>query len=266
MNDSDEPMPAGASEVAVQLFDGHTSTQTRWGLAEEAAVEIDLNGEPLAVTMATPTALEELAVGFVYTEGVVQQPHAIQTVVVQQTLDGWIVDLQLPRSAIDGAARRGRLLEGRAGCGLCGVDSLSAAMRRPPLNDRVERAAVADPALARAFVGLAEHQPLNRATRSVHAAAWCDLQGNVQQVCEDVGRHNALDKLVGWAIREGAAYPGFVLLSSRVSYELVAKSAALGASLLAAVSAPTTLAMDLAQRADLPMAFVGPQGTIARIG
>jgi FdhD protein len=236
-----------------------------WGVAEEAAVEINLNGQPLAVTMASPTGLEDLAVGFVFTEGVVHKPADIDAVQVRRTLEGWIVDVTLPVEAIDAAGRRGRWLEGRSGCGLCGVDSLSAAMRRPPLHDGVARCAVSDAALRKAFAALAEKQPLNAATRSVHAAAWCTPEGEILRVCEDVGRHNALDKLAGWVIRSRAPYPGFVLLSSRVSYELVCKAAALGASLLAAVSAPTTLAVDLAEQADLPMAFPVPDNRIARL-
>ncbi len=267
-SDAPQDVPAGVARVTVQLqvAEGKKRTPVVWGVAEEVAVEIDLNGEPLAVTMASPTDLSELAVGFVFTEGVVPRPAEILDVQPRQTLDGWIVDLQVPAHGIDPSARRGRLLEGRAGCGLCGVDTLSAAMRRPPVKGQGERGRVADAALNRAFSSLSDHQPLNAATRSVHAAAWCAMDGDIVHVCEDLGRHNALDKLVGWLLGNPAPDPGFVLLSSRVSYELVCKAAASGASLLAAVSAPTTLAVELARRAGLPMAFTGPDGRVARIG
>jgi FdhD protein len=261
---SDDALDPGLRHIDLSLRHSgdESAAPVQWGIAEEAAVEIDINGEPVAVTMASPVDLEDLAVGFVFTEGVVRAVGSITDVAAKRTMEGWIVDITLPIAAVDEARRRARLLEGRAGCGLCGVESLSAAMQRPLRRDDASRSEVALAALQSAFAELTHKQPLNAATRSVHAAAWCDLDGAIVQVCEDVGRLNALDKLVGWSIRTQPAYPGFVLLSSRVSYELVCKAVAMGASLLAAVSAPTTLALDLAASAELPLAFAGPDGSI----
>ncbi len=237
-----------------------------WQVATEVAVEIDVNGQPVTVTMATPADVEELAVGLAYTEGVVTAVEGVTSVNVKETLEGVVADLTVAESAINQQARRARLLEGRSGCGLCGVDTLSAAMRRPSVvAPQTVGGPIADAALRKAFDALPDHQPLNQRTHSVHAAAWCDLEGQILCVREDVGRHNALDKLVGWALLSQAPQgSGFVLLSSRLSFELVCKAAALGASLLAAVSAPTALALEMAETANLPLACLGPGGAIAR--
>jgi FdhD protein len=145
-------------------------------------------------------------------------------------------------------------LLGNTACGLCGVESLAELHRRA--EDRVGPVVpVTDAAIRRAFAALPMHQPLNAATRSVHAAAWCDLDGAIRLVREDVGRHNALDKLIGALARtERLQDPGFVVMSSRCSYELVSKAAAANTQLLATVSAPTSLALDWAAALQLPLA------------
>jgi FdhD protein len=139
-------------------------------------------------------------------------------------------------------------------------------MRRPVIPKNSPGAGpIADSSLLHAFAQLPEHQPLNRLTRSVHAAAWCTIAGEIVAVREDVGRHNALDKLAGWLLTSGDTQTaGFVLVTSRLSFELVCKAAAMGASLLAAVSAPTSLALELAATAELPLACLGPGGAIVR--
>lgn len=247
-----------------------------WAVAAETAVEIDINGTPLTVMMATPDALEDLAVGLAFTEGVVEDPTQIHEICVDEFVDGIVVNLRVAQAAVNDQARRSRLLEGRAGCGLCGVDTLAAAMRRPVIkkssegslrgSDQLDRVGlITDAALQRAFEELPAHQPLNQLTHSVHAAAWCTMTGEIVMVREDVGRHNALDKLVGWALRrDETPMTGFVVVSSRLSFELVCKAAAMGAGLLAAVSAPTSLALELAATANMPLACLGPDGAIAR--
>jgi len=238
----------------------------QWAVAAEVAVEIDINGIPLTVMMATPDALEDLAVGLAFTEGVVLDPRRIESVSVDDFVDGVVVNVQVAGDAVNEQARRSRLLEGRAGCGLCGVDTLAAAMRRPLIHNAAQAAQpVTDAALERAFAALPGRQPLNQLTHSVHAAAWCVVSGEIVAVREDVGRHNALDKLAGWLLRDGATdTAGFVVVTSRLSFELVCKAAAMGAVLLAAVSAPTSLALELAASAALPLVCRGPNGTLVR--
>jgi FdhD protein len=258
-------MPPGAQSRAVAFSGREAGGSTTWGIAEEAAVEININGEPLAVMMATPTQLSDLALGFAFTEGVLIDPQAAQGVHIEKFAEGWIADLQAPLAALNEQARRSRRLEGRAGCGLCGVDTLTSAMRRPHLNATVGARPVSQQALTRAFAEFPKRQPLNRATHSVHGAAWCDAEGAIVAVREDVGRHNALDKLAGWLLRDAAVTAGgFVIMSSRLSFELVCKSAAMGACLLAATSAPTSLALELAALSKLSLACVSGDGSIAR--
>lgn len=242
-----------------------------WDVASEVAVEIDVNGVPMTVMMATPDALEDLALGLAFTEGVVIDPGGVQQTTVAAYVDGVVVNLEVTEAAVNEQARRSRLLEGRAGCGLCGVDTLAAAMRRPVVQHVGGQApTVSDAALSRAFEELPDRQPLNQLTHSVHAAAWCTISGDIVAVREDVGRHNALDKLAGWLLRNPTDHTsesvrsGFVIVSSRLSFELVCKAAAMGAALLGSVSAPTTLALELAESAELPLACLGPGGAIVR--
>lgn len=217
-----------------------------WGVAAEVAVEINLNGAPIAVMMATPEHVDDLAVGFALSEGLVDANAAVQTVVIQALPEGLIADVRLEATAVRAERVRPRYLEGRSGCGLCGVETLADAIRdvRPvaAVTD------VSDEAVLRAFAELGSHQPLNAVTRSVHAAAWCAPDGAVRFAREDVGRHNALDKLIG-ARSRAPAESGFVVMSSRCSFELVQKCAMAGIGALATVSAPTTLALDLARAA-----------------
>jgi FdhD protein len=244
----------------------HAQQHEDWNVATETAVEIDINGVPLTVMMATPDALENLAVGLAFTEGVVLDPAGIEAITVDEFVDGVVVNLRVAPTAVNERARRSRLLEGRAGCGLCGVETLAAAMRRPVIQQSTQAPqTVTDTALRSVFDRLPAHQLLNQLTHSVHAAAWCTIAGDIVMVREDVGRHNALDKLAGWLLQSGDTQtPGFVVVSSRLSFELVCKAAAMGASLLAAVSAPTTLALELGDMAGLPLACLGPGDAIVR--
>lgn len=259
-------MQRRASVVRSVSLQGAEQSES-WAVAAEVAVELDVNGVPVMVTMATPADLEDLAVGLAYTEGVVLDFAAIENIAVHESLEGVVVDLTVADAAVNEQARRSRLLEGRSGCGLCGVETLASAMRRPMVPaSRALAGQIDDAALRRAFDALPGKQPLNALTHSVHAAAWCAPSGDIICVREDVGRHNALDKLAGWRLRtQGSLEHGFVILSSRLSYELVCKAAAMGAEMLAAVSAPTALALQLADAANLPLACLGPGGAIVRL-
>ena len=154
--------------------------------------------------MATPADLEDLALGLALTERVVTDIHAVERVTIANYLDGIAVDLSVPASALNAAAQRRRSLEGRVGCGLCGVEALAGLPARP-IGSVSARVRIDAASVRRAFAELAAQQPLNRATRSVHAAAWCRTDGAIDLVREDVGRHNALDKVIGALVRAGAS-------------------------------------------------------------
>ncbi len=225
-------------------------------VAEEVAVALVYNGISHAVMMATPCDLEDFARGFSLTERIVEQPSEIYDIEVEPVGRGIEVRLEIAAQRMAGLQDRRRSLAGRTGCGLCGVDSLDAALRPVP--------AVSDPrpvarsSIERAMAGLPEHQTINRTNGATHAAGWAAADGTLVAVREDVGRHNALDKLAGALARSGGARPGgFVVVTSRCSYEMVQKAAAIGASAVAAVSAPTSLAIETAEQAGIALvAFV----------
>lgn len=233
-----------------------------WGIAVETPVEIGINASPWTVMMATPADLEDLAVGLVLTERFVTDVHAIEKIEVSNYLDGMVVDVVVPDRVVNDAARRRRSLEGRIGCGLCGIDALAGLPPRPStvVGHRVP---ISASAVQIAFERLASLQPLNCATHSVHAAAWCQPNGDIDLVREDVGRHNALDKVIGALVRARRLdEPGFIVMTSRCSFELVYKAAATRAGVLATISAPTSLALEWSTTLDLPLLCLGPDGTI----
>ncbi len=237
--------------------DTHRAVQSvTWGIAVEAPVEIALNGTPWTVMLATPADLADLAVGLALTERVLRDAHAVTDVIVSEFLHDVSVNLIVPESALDTTAIRSRSLLGSTACGLCGLESLAQLHARgTSASAERQRADVSDAAILRAFAELPSHQPINAATRSVHAAAWCAPNGAIELVREDVGRHNALDKLVGaLARRTMLAQPGFVVMSSRCSYELVYKASVAHTLLLATVSAPTTMALEWSNALQLPLA------------
>ena len=242
-------------EVFVSNGRGDTRPIT-WGIAVEAPVEIALNGTPWTVMLATPADLADLAVGLALTERVLRDARAVTDVVVSEFLHDVSVNIVVPESALDTTAVRSRSLLGSTACGLCGLESLAQLHARGTTAIAERRYAdVGDAAILRAFTELPAHQPINAATRSVHAAAWCGVNGDIELVREDVGRHNALDKLMGARARGAAlAKPGFVVMSSRCSYELVYKAAVAHTLLLATVSAPTTMALEWSTALQLPLA------------
>jgi len=225
-----------------------------WGIAEEVPVEIGFNGRAWTVMMATPDDVEDLAIGIALTEQAIADVDRVERVEVKTWPEGLTADIHIPETDLGDDARRRRTLDGRSGCGLCGVETLAEAIRRPAISSASPTGMNRD-SILRAFDELATNQPLNNATRSVHAAAWCSPEGHVELVREDVGRHNALDKLVGALARSNRlTEDGFIVMSSRCSFELVCKAAMTHASLLATVSAPTGLALDLSQELGLPLA------------
>jgi FdhD protein len=217
-------------------------------LPEEVAVALSFNGSTQAVMMATPADLEDFAYGFALTEGLAR-PDEIESVEVVATEQGIDLQIWVKPGAEARLARRRRTMAGPVGCGLCGIDSLEEAVRELPA---VASDFTMTPAQVRAAIAsLPGAQPLHDATRAVHAAGFWN--GALLAVREDVGRHNALDKLAGAMVRAGSPAAGAVVLTSRVSIDMVQKVAALGAPILIAVSAPTAHAVAMAEAAGITL-------------
>lgn len=247
--------------------DGASPRRLERAVAVETPVGLVYSGVPYAVMMATPADLEDFALGFSLTEGVVAHPSEIRALAVEAAAEGLRVRVDLAPDRLRGLLARPRGLVGRTGCGVCGVEDFDALPRAP--RRAGEGPVVAPGAVRRALAALPDHQPLNDATRAVHAAAWAGPDGAILHAREDVGRHNALDKLIGaLAGRSVDPASGFLLVTSRCSYEMVEKAAAFGAGLLVAISAPTTLGVERARhhgltlagiaRADAVTVFCGP--------
>lgn len=235
-------------------------------VAEEVAVALVYNGVSHAVMMATPCDLEDFARGFTLTERIVEKPSEIYDIEVEDADTqcsgrGIEVHLRIANQRMAALQERRRTLAGRTGCGLCGVDSIQEALR--PVAQAATRGMVQRAAIERAMAALPEWQHINKSNGATHAAGWATADGTLIAAREDVGRHNALDKLAGALARLESATPGavapggFVVVTSRCSYEMVHKAAAIGAAAIAAVSAPTSLAIEIAEEAGIALvAFV----------
>lgn len=249
---ADSAWPALSARTVVKR-DGAALITCGEDLIEEAPVALVFNGISHAVMLATPNDLDDFALGFSLSENIIDSIKQLYACEITATASG--IELQLEISAERAALlkERRRNLAGRTGCGLCGVESLQAILRAP--QPVAQRPRVALAAIARALSALPQQQPLYRATGAAHAAAWVTLAGDIHTVREDVGRHNALDKLIG-ALTRAAISPaaGFVVVTSRASYEMVQKVATFGAGLLVAVSAPTAYAVRLAEQCGVTLA------------
>lgn len=216
----------------------------------EVAVGLSFGGRPHTVLMATPEDLEDLALGFVVTEAIAQAADVL-AITVKEESRGVLVDLELAPSAMTRKARP-RNLEGRSSCGLCGVQRLADAVRPLPMVGQGAR--IRHAAIPRALAALETRQALGRLTRATHAAGFFDAEGELALLREDVGRHNALDKLAGALARADIeARDGFVVVTSRCSFEMVEKTARMGCPILVAVSAPTDLAIAKAEEAGMTL-------------
>lgn len=218
-------------------------------LPEEVAVALSFNGTTQAVMMATPSDLEDFGMGFALTEGIAR-PEEILSVEVVEVARGIDVQVWLKPEAEARLAARRRVMTGPVGCGLCGIDSIDQALREVP-QVRPSRFRMTPAQVLAAVAALPGEQRLHDATRAVHGAAFWN--GRVVLAREDVGRHNALDKLVGGMLRQGVGAEGAVVLTSRVSTDMVQKVAMLGAPMVIAVSAPTVAAVDLAEAAGITL-------------
>lgn len=221
-------------------------------IATETPIALTYNRVSHVVMMATPADLEDLALGFSLTEGLIGGVGDLLATRVVPREGGIEVAMTITDDWFDRLSTQRRNMAGRTGCGLCGAETIQQALRYPApvgLSIRVSNAA-----LQNAIDHLGEHQPLQGITGATHGAAWCSQAGEILRVREDVGRHNALDKLIGSLFREGFdPATGFVFVSSRASYEMVYKTAAAGVELIMAVSAPTTLAVEFALRSGVTL-------------
>ena len=235
--------------------------ETVWQVPEEVPLAVQFNSQNYAVMMGTPADFEDFAVGFAIAEGLIARASDVTAVLVLSTEQGYAIDLSVPEAKINRDRMAKRSLEGRTGCGLCGIEDMKDAIRMP--SARLPAVELAPQAVARAYEQLPVHQPMSRVNRTVHAAAWCSVDGDILLSREDVGRHNALDKLIGALAREGRDLSnGFVMMSSRCSFELVQKCALAGIGALATVSAPTALALSLARQAQLKLAALASRGVM----
>jgi len=234
--------------------DGRLTTGTRL-IPEETAIALTYNGGSYAVMMGTPQNLRDFAIGFSLNEGIVRSADEIETLDIVELDDGIELRMWLKASSAELVNERRRHIAGPTGCGICGVESIAEAVRPAAIVPKGRSFTPAE--IMAAMAGISSLQQLNIRTRAVHAAAfWTPAQGIVA-LREDVGRHNALDKLAGALAQGGdAASEGMVLLTSRVSVEMVQKTAAIGAPLMVAVSAPTALAVRMADAAGITLAAI----------
>jgi FdhD protein len=221
-------------------------------VAEEVPIAFVYNGRPHVVVMGTPADLEDLAIGFSRTEGIVDDAAHVEHVSVVRASHGIELQIQIPSAAADRLEDRVRGLVARTGCGLCGIATINDALRVPVhLSHHLT---VEPEALWRAGNELAAQQALNNETNTVHAAAWATSDGVLAVVREDVGRHNALDKVLGALARDKTSmHEGFIIVTSRASYEMVQKTAACGIEILSAISRPTGLAIRFAEAAGVTL-------------
>lgn len=239
-------------ELSVERWRRGIITRERDLIAEEMPVSLVYHGVPHVVMLATPADLEDYAVGFTLSEGLVQRPEEIRGVEVIWGEESAEVRISVAWERFTALIDRRRNLTGRSGCGLCGQETVEQAVREVRPVGPGARLSIAQ--LHEAIAQLADLQPLNARTGSVHAAAWVAPGKGIQLVREDVGRHNALDKAIGALVRSGIdPAGGALLLTSRASFEMVQKSVAMGVALIAAFSAPTAFAVRLAERAGLTL-------------
>jgi len=221
-------------------------------IAAEVPVAISFLGIGYAVMMATPFDLEDFALGFAYAERLIDSPADVLSIDVREESRGILLGIELVPERHDRVLQRVRHRVGESSCGLCGIENLEQALR--PLPVLPPPAPILPSAIFRALDEIGAHQPINAETGAVHAAALCGPGGDVIATREDVGRHNAFDKLIGHGLRTGLdTAGGFALLTARCSYELVEKAALAGIPLLATISAPTDLAVDRARESGLTL-------------
>jgi len=241
-----------SAEVPVERWKNGQLTRTTDFVTEEVPVALVYHGVPHVVMLASPADLEDYAVGFTVSEGLVASPSEIQSVEVERAADSIEVRIGIAGERFSELLRRRRNLTGRSGCGLCGAETVEEAIR-PPVQVATGLT-VSSAEMHAALIQLETLQPINARTGSIHAAAWVVPGKGIQFVREDVGRHNALDKVIGALVRSGAdVTAGYAVITSRASFEMVQKAAAAGITFMVAVSAPTALAIRMAGQTGLTL-------------
>ncbi len=232
-------------------------------IAIETGVEVSFGGVPFAVMMLTPADLEDFGVGFSLTEGIVERADEVRRVTVAHEERGIELAIEVAPDRMHNLLARRRSMSGRTGCGVCGIEDIDALERAKPVGGGGAFGPIGIDAIARALGELPERQVLSRATGATHAAAFADREGTIMLVREDVGRHNALDKLVGAILRNGIdPAAGFVVVTSRCSFEMVEKAASLGARLIVAISAPTSFAIERARALGVALVAIARRDTV----
>jgi len=245
-------VPDAVRTVESQAWRGNLLAPGERTIPEETAVAFTYNGSSYAVMMATPQDLEDFAVGFSLTERVVASPDEIERLDLVEQENGVELRMWLKEPHAADFAERRRYLAGPTGCGLCGIESLAEAVRPPPKV--AADVTFSGPDVMRALHALDGRQAIHRQTHAVHGAAFFVPQHGLVAVREDVGRHNALDKLAGALTRSTIAPAhGFAVVTSRLSVEMIQKAAAIGVPVLVAVSAPTALALRTAESAGITL-------------
>ena len=248
-------MRAAVRNVERQVWRENRSAEGQRTIPEETAIALTYNGGTYAVMMGTPQDLRDFAIGFSLNEGIVQSLEDILSLDIVELDNGIELRMWLSPSKAERVNEKRRHIAGPTGCGICGVESIAEAVRPPALVPAGHSFSPAE--IMAAMASVAPLQQINKDTRSVHAAAFWTRARGIVRVREDVGRHNALDKLAGvLAQQRVTTRDGMVLLTSRVSVEMVQKTAAIGAPLMVAVSAPTALAVRMAEAAGITLAAI----------
>jgi FdhD protein len=248
------PPDKAIATLPVRRWRGGAWQEADDSVAAEIPVALSFNSIPHVVMMATPRDLEDMGVGFTVSESLIGDYSELRGVELDTSTGAFELRLSVTGSRLGELLQRRRNLTGRTGCGVCGAETVEDAIRRPPPVS--PGGSTSREQLVGALRRLRELQPLGALAGSLHAAAWVSWEGEVQLVREDVGRHNALDKLIGARLRGGEGFAdGYALVTSRASYEMVQKAATLGIRMLVAVSAPTSLGVELAR--DCGLTLVG---------
>lgn len=233
-------------------LEGQGTGDIERGVPLETPVALEFAGFAYAVMLATPHQLEDFVVGFALSEGLIESANELDQIDIAELEDGVIIRAQLPEDRAEPLRDRLRLRLSEGSCGLCGLRSIEEVLRPLPTLDRAPRASIA--AVRLALQTMPPMQELSQSTGATHAAAFCDADGQIVAVREDIGRHNALDKLIGHCSREGIDMAaGFIVLTARCSYELVEKTVRAGCGLLVTISAPSSLAIDRAKQSGLSL-------------
>lgn len=245
--------PAASRVVAETVFRDGLARAGERQIAEEAAIALSYDGSTEAVMMASPADFTDFAIGFSLSEGIIESPADIEAIDVVEASGGFDIQIRLVGDRGSALGKRRRAKAGPVGCGLCGVESIEEALK-PAADVSGTDLTLSAGDIANAVATLADGQPLNHATRATHAAGFYVPGRGMVAIREDVGRHNALDKLAGALARAGIdGASGAIIMTSRLSVELVQKTARIGSPVLVAISAPTGMAIDMAKRAGMTL-------------